>query len=222
VGRLRETARVACVGSMLSGGATGCATPVDDTGSAQPTDCPTWPVSVGDAPLYGGNLAGTTVTGGPENWPLDIVRELPVEGGHVQLTNLVGQPIIGDFQVDGGLWMEAFWSPDGTLDVRYDTPLEVWRYPLEGSWTATATFSDALIESIPNQGIDTWRAEVVDTVDLQLDGVQFTNVRVVDAHMTRELALSTGPVTWTETAWISPCQGLLARTRDGIGMRLLP
>ena len=44
---------------------------------------------------------------------------------------------------------------------------------------------------------------MVDVTTLTLDGVTFTDVRVVEARMWRELAVSTGRVAWTETAWSS-------------------
>jgi hypothetical protein len=151
-----------------------------------------------------------------------MVRSLTVREGLVQRTSLTGRPMWADFQGGSGLSMEAFWSDDGAFDVTYDTPLLLYPFPLAGSWESVATFSDALIASTPNQGVDTWTAEVVDTIDLNLDGIVFLDTAVIETQVVRTLAVSSGPITWRETAWVQPCRGMLARISDGQGMRLLP
>lgn len=196
---------------------------VTDTAEPEPPPaCDAWPVQPGDTPVFGGNALGTVASGPPQSWPIDVIRRFEVGEGHVQVTNLDGRPFVGDFLVDGGLWMEGFWTEDGAFDVRYDAPLELWRYPVEGAWTSTATFRDAVLLHVTNQGVDTWEAEVVDTVELELDGIRFTDVRVIEATLTRTLAVPSGSVSWRETAWLSPCHGVIARNREGEAMRLLP
>jgi hypothetical protein len=160
--------------------------------------------------------------GEPSGWPLDISRELEVEAGHVQLTSLNGRAVYGDFEVDGGLALERIWSTDGWMDITYDSPLMVWPMPIPDSWQTSARFSDAVVGHVVNAGIDTWTAQRIDRVDLDLDGIVFGQVAVVEATLERELVVSTGTSSWTETAWISPCHGLIARNREGEAMRLIP
>ena len=185
-------------------------------------ECTEWPVDVGDVPVFGGNAAGTIATGGPAEWPVDVVRALEVSEGFVQLTNLDGRAVYGDFVVDAGLSLERVWSPDGWLDIMYDAPLQLWPMPISDEWESTASFSNAVVADVVNAGVDTWSAAVTDVVDLYLDGIVFEDVAVVEARLERELALSTGDTQWTETAWFSSCHGIIARNRDGEAMRLIP
>lgn len=193
-----------------------------DPGEAVTAECEQWPVQVGDVSLFGGPAADITAAVPPGDWDIDIVREITVQEGLVQRTSIDGRAMWADFKGGAGLSMEAFWSEDGAFDVTYDEPLELYRYPLEGSWTSTASFSNGIVLYTPNQGVDTWSAEVVDTIDLELDGIVFVDTAVIEVVVTRELAVSTGPIEWRETAWVQPCVGMLARISDGRGMRLLP
>ena len=199
----------------------GCV-PGPDGGPEVGADCGEWPVQVGDVPLFGGPIAMVSAAIPPKDWDIDVVRELAVDEGLVQRTSLHGRQFWADFQGGEGLSMQAFWSEDGAFDVRYDDPLVLYPYPIEGRWTSVASFADAIIAFSPNEGVDTWDAEVVDTIDLELDGIVFRETAVIEIEATRELAVSTGVVQWRETAWVQPCRGLLARITDGHGMRLLP
>jgi hypothetical protein len=192
-----------------------------DTGDLVQQDCSDWPMAEGDAPLFGGPIESVTATTPPKDWPIDVVRELEVLEGLVQRTTLQGQPFWGDFAAEGGLHLEASWSDDGAYDIRYDEALLLYPLPLEPSWTSTASYSQATLAHLTNQGVDTWDARWVDTVDLELDGIIFRDTAVVEATMTRELAVQAGEISWSETVWIQPCRGILARISDGQGMRIL-
>ncbi len=189
--------------------------------SVDPATCVAWPVEVADAPLFGGNDADSEATGEPGEWPIDVVRELVVQDGLVQRTHLT-TPMWGDFKSDAGLRLEGFWTDDGGFDVQYDSALVLYPLPLEGAWTSEASFSDATVAFGTNQGVDAVSAAVVDTVDLDLDSIVFSDVSVIESTWTRTLAVSTGPTVWTETAWVHPCHGVLARRTAGQGMRFLP
>ncbi len=177
--------------------------------------CDGWTMEVGQAPVYGGGPAH----GDPGDWPLDTARRLSVAEGLVQLME-IDVPRWGDFAVQDGLLLEGWWDDRDALT--YDAPLLLWPAPLEARWSAEATFRDATLQGIKNGGVDLWEAEVIAVEDLVLDGYTFGDVRTVDATLTRELAVSSGPVVQQERLWLSECYGLLAREHDGKGRRLVP
>ena len=186
-----------------------CARPLDPGSTAE---CTEWPMEPGQAPLFGSGPA----EGEPEDWPLERFEELTVASGLVARTE-VDRPLYGDFLVDEGLHLEAVLGRD--TELVYEEPLLLWPLPLEGSWSAEASFHDATLEGVTTQGIDRWEGEVVDVVELELDGWRFTEVVVVEARLERELVVSRGPLVDEQIAWLSPCHGLLARERGGRGQR---
>ncbi len=194
-----------------------CTAPVQDAATCEP-----WSMAVGDSALFGGNSQAEALSDLPGDWPIDVVRTWTVQDGLVQRSSLAGHAMWADYDTGGGLWLQAFWSEDGAWDVVYDEPLLLLPSPLPPEWTATAGFTDATVAWGTNQGVDTVVSAVVETQDVDLDGIVFRDTSVIEAQWTRELALSSGPVAWSERLWVHECHGVVARESRGIGVRLVP
>jgi len=111
--------------------------------------------------------------------------------------------LLGVFQLDPGDEGDAALSmlglvtvdgvaPGARTHVHYDEPLALYRFPLEpgDAWEQTVTYRDAVAYGIPNQGVETYRVEVEQT-----------------------LAIAQGDPTRTvhQLLWVRPCFGEIAR-----------
>lgn len=114
-----------------------------------------------------------------------------------------------------GLTTEQEPAPAARTLVRYDEPVTALRLPLrEGeSWGQQATFRDAVVAGVPNQGVEDWSFEVDAAGGATLPGgLEVEQVLRVRSRVDATYAVALGPprTTLHRLSWYAPCFGEIA------------
>ena len=114
-----------------------------------------------------------------------------------------------------GLTTDQEQEPAATTLVRYDEPVTTLRLPMsEGdTWGQQATFRDALIAGVPNQGVEDYLFEVDATGGAALEGgIEVEEVVRLRSQVTATYAVSLGESTTAlhRLSWYAPCFGEIA------------
>lgn len=108
--------------------------------------------------------------------------------------------------------------PERTTEVHYDVPVDVLRFPLVpgATWAQTASWSNAVVSGVPNQGVEDWSVAVGELTSAVIPGgARLDEVLPVDVHLRQDLAISVGPSTRTswQRSWYAGCFGELGSVR---------
>lgn len=100
-------------------------------------------------------------------------------------------------------------------ELRYDEPVAVLRFPVIPGlvWGQTATWSDAVVAGVPNQGVEDWSFSVGEAETARLPGgAELREVLPVDVRLEQRLALAVGASSRTtyRRAWFAGCFGEVA------------
>lgn len=125
-----------------------------------------------------------------------------------------------------GLTTEQEQEPAARTLVRYDEPVTTLRLPMaEGdSWGQQATFRDAVIAGVPNQGVEDYLFEVDASGGAALEGdIEVEQVLRLRSQVTATYAVSLGEPTTTShrLSWYAPCFGEIASV-SGADAELAP
>ncbi len=130
--------------------------------------------------------------------------------------------LLGVYQVkDDGVYLlgvttaEAI-APASEWRVVYDSPVPVLKFPLrEGdAWEHRATFRDARVGGIPENGVEEYRFSVDASGSVTLpNDITQEGVLRIRVELIRTLAIASGSSTSTvhQLLWMGPCSGELAR-----------
>lgn len=105
-----------------------------------------------------------------------------------------------------------------TTLLRYDTPIEVTRFPVVAGdrYVSEGRIRDGLFRGLPYAGRDTYTVEVVDTGRLLLPDLTFSQAHLVQTEVV--LAPAVGePTTQRQSSWLFECFGEVARATSQPG-----
>jgi len=125
--------------------------------------------------------------------------------------------VLGIFHQDeDGVFMLGLASEtEGSTLLVYDTPVLVYKLPMEmgSTWTVDTSFSDALLEGVPNAGEERWQFSVDATGTALLPGFELDHALRIRLDLTQTWAVAAGGNTWTtlEYFYVRECVGEIAR-----------
>jgi hypothetical protein len=111
-------------------------------------------------------------------------------------------------------------DPAATTLIRYDEPVTTLRLPMAvgDTWGQQATYRDALVAGVPNQGVEDYLFEVDAAGGAALEGdVEVEEVLRLRSSVTATYAVSLGGSTTTlhRLSWYAPCFGEIASASGG-------
>lgn len=125
---------------------------------------------------------------------------------------------LGIFRQDAsGLTMLGLASEteEGDTLLVYDPPVTVYQYPMEvgSTWSAAPTFTDALLQGVPNQGEERWTFTVDATGTARVPGFDLENALRIRLDLTQTWAVAVDGNTWStiEYFYVRECVGEVAR-----------
>jgi len=184
--------------------------PVDLVGTVNAMGQQIWDWSTPDATDQLAHLTATTLSGkwyassfpnGQFVTPIDLADTL--EGVYVHTAT--------DFELLGIASTQKNAS-DGETLVVYDTPVQLYRYPLKAgdSWTSVGVSRNAMLKGLSYAGTDTYEIAVDDAGILYLPSLTFTQAFRV--QMTTTVAPAAGESAVTrQDSFLAECFGEIAR-----------
>jgi hypothetical protein len=139
----------------------------------------------------------------------------------VALPDLLGVYRVADDGVDLlGYVTATEVEPAQETELHYDEPVRVLQLPLSpgASWGQQATFRDARIAGIVEQGVEDWEFSVGEPTSARLpDGTEVRDVLPITGRLVQNFALSTldpDHTTWSRS-WLAPCFGEIGSVQAG-------
>lgn len=139
--------------------------------------------------------------------PFDLgARTVAVYRRDPQAFRLLG---IASVQADG---------PDGRTLLVYETPVELYRFPLEGGqqWVSTGVVNDGTLRGVPYAGRDIYEVSVSGIGELRLPQITFEEAHRVDTRVTIQPAAGQSLST-RQTSFLFECFGEVARATSQEG-----
>lgn len=101
----------------------------------------------------------------------------------------------------------------------YDTPIDVYRFPLElnKTWKSTGNISSGMINGLPYASTDTYVVTDAAIGRLTLPDLQFQQVHQIQTQVTLEPSVGGAPQTTWQVGFVSECFGEVARATSHIG-----
>ena len=118
-------------------------------------------------------------------------------------------------------------APAQATELHYDQPVTVLQLPLQPGlrWGQQASFRNAVLAGVPEQGVEDWEFEVGDVESARLpDGTELSEVLPVSGRLDQHVAIAVGAPSRTvwSRAWMAPCFGEVASVQaDNEGLEPL-
>ena len=101
----------------------------------------------------------------------------------------------------------------------YDTPIDIYRFPLTpgSTWTSTGTISMGIINGLPYASVDTYEVKDAAIGSLALHDLTFEQVHKIETKVTLTPSVGGAPQTTWQVGFASECFGEVTRATSHIG-----